>query len=202
MFGPEIDGGTAYRPFGNVSVDGFDLDFETSATNLAPFARRLRKLMDQSEDVDGIHRLLTAAPQCPFPDPFEDQFLSGPDSDGKGSVPMDAVFIQFYNRDCGIQSYSSDASHGNFNFDKWDEWAREISANGNVKLFVGIAASTGAASSGYKSAEDLQPVISYARSFASFGGIMMWDMTQAYANGGYLTAVSSRLKRIHRIANS
>lgn len=39
--------------------------------------------MDQCEGVEGIHRLLTAAPQCPFPDAFDDGFLSGLDSDGE-----------------------------------------------------------------------------------------------------------------------
>lgn len=193
-FGPAEEAGTVHRPFGTASVDGFDLDFESSITNVGPFARRLRTLMDERDAVDGRQRLLTAAPQCPYPDVFDSPFLSGPNGDGRSAVPIDALFVQFYNNYCGLQSFVAGASNENFNFHDWDNWVKQVSANSATKVFLGVPASTRAASTGYKSVDNLQAVISYVKGFGSFGGIVIWEMSQAYANGGYLTAVSSRLK--------
>lgn len=190
-FGPQQSGSTALRPFGSAAVDGFDLDFESTVSNMAPFAQELRDLMDASED--GVHRILTAAPQCPFPDAADDQFLSGPSGNGEGAVPVDAIFVQFYNNYCGLQSYVDASTQDNFNFDAWDQWVNKLSTQNNAKVFLGIPASTSAATSGYKSAEDLTRVIEYAKGYKTFGGVIIWDVTQAYANGGYVTEVKSRL---------
>lgn len=123
------DGTKIYRPFGDASVDGFDFDFESTVSNMAPFAQALRSLMDATEATDGKHRLLTAAPQCPFPDAADDQFLSG-----ALAVKMDAVFVQFYNNYCGVQSFVSGSStQNNFNFEAWDKWAKS-SKNPAVKV--------------------------------------------------------------------
>ncbi|KAK7701592.1 endo-1,3-beta glucanase [Botryosphaeria dothidea] len=193
-FGPEqnnkttSEGTRVYRPFGSASIDGFDFDFESSVSNMAPFAQALRELMDESEAEDGKHRILTAAPQCPYPDASDDQFLSG-----VSAVKMDAIFVQFYNNYCGMQSFiSSSSTQNNFNYDTWDSWARS-SANPAVKVFIGVPASSTAASSGYVSLPDLEPIIDYCRDFATFGGIMMWDASQAYANSGFLPGVKSYL---------
>ncbi|KAB2575825.1 Glycoside hydrolase family 18 protein [Lasiodiplodia theobromae] len=181
---------TILRPFGSAQVDGFDFDFEATVTNMAPFAQRLRDLMDAAEAGDGRHRVLTAAPQCVFPDAADDQFLSGAEA-----VPMDAVLVQFYNNYCGVQAFVPDATtQNNFNFDVWDQWARNASANpGGVKVLVGVPASATAAGSGYLSAADLAPVLDYVKGFESFGGVMMWDVSQAYANDDFLSEVKSEL---------
>ncbi|EKG09297.1 hypothetical protein MPH_13682 [Macrophomina phaseolina MS6] len=190
-FGPQQSGSIALRPFGSAAVDGFDFHFESMVSGMAPFAQKLRNLMDSSED--GVHRLLTAAPQCPFPDAADDQFLSGPSGNGEGAVPVDAIFVQFYNNYCGLQSFVDAATQDNFNFDAWDRWVNTLSASKNTKVFLGVPASTGAAKSGYKSAEDLVRVIDYAKGYKTFGGVMIWDVTLAYANGGYVTEVKSKL---------
>ena len=192
-FGPRQSGSSANRPFGSASVDGFDFDFEASVQNMAPFANQLRSLMNADTSK---HRLLTAAPQCPFPDAADDQMLSG-------GVPFDAVFVQFYNNYCGTQSYVAGAStQNNFNFATWDNWAKTKSANPNVKVLLGVPANTGAAGSGYQTPSNLAPIIKYCKQFSSFGGVMMWDMSQAYANNGFLAAVKSSLtsasKRVMR----
>lgn len=134
-FGPEqnnkttSEGTRVYRPFGSASIDGFDFDFESSVSNMAPFAQALRELMDESEAEDEKHRILTAAPQCPHPDASDDQLLSG-----VSAVKMDAIFVQFYNNYCGMQSFiSSSSTQNNFNYDTWDSWARS-SANPAVKV--------------------------------------------------------------------
>ena len=130
---------------------------------------------------------LTAAPQCPYPDAADDPMLNG-------TVSMDAVFVQFYNNYCGVQSYTPGSStQNNFNFDTWDNWAKTVSLNPNVKVLLGVPAGQTAAGSGYEPASTLDPIIQYCKQFSSFGGVMMWDASQAVANSGFLSAVKSSL---------
>ena len=183
-FGPEQSDSSALRPFGSSSVDGFDFDFETTVSNTVPFANQLRSLMDAETSKPYY---LTAAPQCPYPDAADDPMLNG-------TVSMDAVFVQFYNNYCGVQSYvpGSDTQN-NFNFATWDNWAKTVSLNPNVKVLLGIPAGQTAAGSGYEPPSTLGPIIDYCKQFSSFGGVMMWDASQAVANSGFLPAVKQSL---------
>uniref|UniRef100_A0A093X667 Chitinase 3 n=1 Tax=Talaromyces marneffei PM1 TaxID=1077442 RepID=A0A093X667_TALMA len=126
-----------YRPFLNAVIDGFDLDFENQQMrNLVPFASELRRLFltDPSKTY-----LLTVAPQCPYPDRANNELLIGP-------VHIDAVFVQFYNNYCGVNHFSPLAhEQPDFNFDTWELWAKTISNNSDVKVFMGVLGSKGAA---------------------------------------------------------
>lgn len=178
-----------YRPFGNASVDGIDLDFEATNTNMGAFANRLRELMDAESDKKYY---LTAAPQCPYPDAADKDFLNG-----KNAAYMDAIFVQFYNNPCGLDAFKPNADkQDNFNFKTWDDWAQNDSKNKDIKVLLGVPASKGAAHRGFIPASDLKPVIEYAEGFDSFGGVMMWDVSQAYANEGFLNSVSDDLDSI------
>lgn len=42
--------------------------------------------------------------------------------------------------------------------------------------------------------EGLKPVIEYSKGFSSFGGVMAWDASQAFANKGFLEGVKGALK--------
>lgn len=182
-FGPPSNS-DALRPFGNASIDGFDFDFEANVQNTLPFAQQLRKNMDSSGN--GQH-YLTAAPQCPYPDRADDDILSG-------DVSIDAVWVQFYNNFCGLNSFDPNADKQDiFNFNVWDNWAQNTSYNPNVRVMLGVPASPSAAGSGYEPPSKLTPIIQYAKTFESFGGVMMWDVSQAYANKGFLDAVNSAL---------
>lgn len=175
------------RPFGDASVDGFDFDFESPVQNLVPFARTLRSLMDQDTSKSYY---LTAAPQCPFPDLADQELL-------RSNVPLDAVFVQFYNNFCGLTAFQPNAStQATFNFHTWDSWAagRKAGKNGTTSVFLGVPASTTAAGSGYVDATTLKPIVEYSKKFASFGGIMMWDASQAVANGDFLSAAKGMLE--------
>jgi chitinase len=184
-FGPVQKGSTALRPFGSAVVDGFDLDFEKGVANMVPFANQLRSLMDSATSHGGKRYFLTAAPQCPYPDYANNAMLNG-------AVSFDAIWVQFYNNGCGVQSFVRGSStQKSFNFATWDNWARTVSKNRKVKVFLGVPAGPHAAGSGYLSASSLQPVISYCKKFSSFGGVMMWDASQAYANSGFLSGVSA-----------
>lgn len=104
------------------------------------------------------------------------------------------INIQFYNNYCGSQSYVAGSNtQNNFDFNTWDNWAKTVSLNPNVKLMLGVPAGQTAAGSGYESASQLQAEINYVKTFSSFGGIMMWDASQAYANSGFLSGIASDL---------
>lgn len=181
MFGPVPSGSKVDRPFGSAVVDGFDFDFESTTNNLPAFGAKLRSLMDGA---GGKKFYLTAAPQCVFPDAAVGSALK--------AVAFDFVMIQFYNNWCGVSNFKpgSDTQDA-FNFDVWDKWTKG-SKNPNVKLLLGIPANKGAGG-GYTNGEKLKAVIAYSKKFTSFGGVMMWDMSQLYANEGFLGEVVSDL---------
>ncbi|KAG2006479.1 hypothetical protein GB937_008627 [Aspergillus fischeri] len=166
IFGPVDAGNTAYRPFGDAVIDGFDFDFETSVTNMVPFANQLRRLMDTSA---GRRYYLTVAPQCVFPDVADQEMLNG-------AVAFDAIWVQFYNNYCGVNAFSfGSMQQGAFNFDLWDAWAKSQSKNKQVKVFIGLPGNVAAAGTGYIGAEQLREVVAWSKAFSSFGGIMVWD---------------------------
>lgn len=178
MFGPQQAGNTIRRPFGRAVVDGFDFDFEVTTQNMQPFALELRGLMDATATVGGRPYYLSAAPQCPYPDIADDAMLNG-------GVSFDFVQIQFYNNYCGVSNFvPGAASQPSYNLNTWATWASTGSANPDVKILVGIPANTGAGA-GYTSGNVLQAALAYSQGFASFGGVMMWDMSQLYQNPGF-----------------
>ncbi|KAI6806052.1 NAD(P)-binding protein [Hortaea werneckii] len=180
-FGPKQDESTL-RPFGSAVIDGFDIDFETTMNNAAPFANRLRELMDSDATKQYF---LTAAPQCPYPDIADDEMLSG-------GTYFDAIFIQFYNNYCGVNSFvPGSAEQINFNFETWNNWARTVSANPDVKILLGVPANTGAAGTGYLPVSGLGPIIAYCKQFPSFAGVMMWDVSQATSTTNNIQAQGS-----------
>ncbi|EEB91951.1 hypothetical protein MPER_09612, partial [Moniliophthora perniciosa FA553] len=79
-----------------------------------------------------------------------------------------------------------------FNFGDWDNWARTQAPNRNVKIYIGAPASPTAAGSGYVDANSLINLARQAKSqYSSFGGVMLWDASQAYANGRFDRAVKN-----------
>ncbi|KAI0107767.1 glycoside hydrolase superfamily [Nemania sp. FL0031] len=170
----------ANRPFGSAVVDGFDFDFESTTQNFVPFASQLRSLMDG----DGSKTFyLSAAPQCVYPDAAMNDMLDG-------AIAFDWINIQFYNNFCGVINFSNPNA---WNFNVWDTWAKQTSKNPNVRVFIGVPANTGAGG-GYVDASTLGSIISSTKSdYSSFGGIMMWDMSQLFQNNGFLSSVVSSL---------
>ncbi|KAI0179030.1 glycoside hydrolase family 18 protein [Hypoxylon sp. FL1284] len=181
LFGSDTSADT--RPFGSAVVDGFDFDFESTTQNFVPFASRLRSHMDSDSSKTYY---LSAAPQCVYPDAAMNDMLDG-------AIAFDYIMIQFYNNYCGIQSYTPGSStQNNFNFQTWDTWAKETSKNKDVKVLLGVPANTGGGG-GYQPASALVPIIQYSKQFSSFGGVMMWDMSQLYQNDGFLDTVYGAL---------
>ncbi|KAJ5115564.1 class III chitinase [Penicillium atrosanguineum] len=175
MFGP-LTGVQIDRPFGDAVVDGFDFDFESTVDNLPAFGAKLRSLMDAAVDKKYY---LSAAPQCVFPDAADGTTLD--------SVAFDLVLVQFYNNWCETSNFQVGTSiQTAFNFDV-------AVPTPHVKVFLGIPANTGAAGAGYTSGSQLKAAIAYSKQYSSFGGVMMWDMSQLYANSGFLEQIISDL---------
>ncbi|KAJ7178629.1 glycoside hydrolase [Mycena crocata] len=174
-----LGGSSSTRPFGSAVLDGVDLDIEGGGpTGFVAFVNQLRTHTAAASK----KYYVTAAPQCPFPDANLGAVLN--------AVAFDAVYVQFYNNFCGVQSFPNTNA---WNFADWDRWAKTTSPNPNVKIFIGAPASPTAANAGsYVDAATLGNIALQTRAqFSSFGGIMLWDASQAYANGRYDLAVKN-----------
>ncbi|KAF2745357.1 glycoside hydrolase family 18 protein, partial [Sporormia fimetaria CBS 119925] len=190
MFGPRTEDCEELRPFGDAVVDGFDFDFEATVLNMGVFGMRLRELMDESCEWGGDHEpgkryYLSAAPQCPFPDLYNKDIID--------TVPLDFLNIQFYNNGCGASSFKPGGKQQwNFNLETWDEWARSESKNPDVKVLLGLPAGK-KAGRGYMCPKALGPVVRFSKEFEAFGGVMMWDASQAWENEGFVEGVKGLL---------
>ncbi|KAH8100033.1 glycoside hydrolase [Cristinia sonorae] len=175
-----LGGSSSTRPFGNAVLDGIDLDIEGgSNAHFVAFLNQLRSHMNSASK----KYFITAAPQCPFPDAILGSVIN--------SVAFDAVYVQFYNNFCGLQNFNNPNA---WNFATWDNWAKTTSPNRNVKVYIGVPASSTAAGSGFVPIGTLTSIIQQTRSqFSSFGGVMMWDASQAFANGRFDAAVKAAL---------
>ncbi|KAJ5523339.1 hypothetical protein N7513_012883 [Penicillium frequentans] len=185
-FGPVSTNTSINRPFGDSVVDGFDFDFESTVENMPAFANELRTLF--AEDTSKTY-YLTAAPQCPYPDAADNPMLDG-------AVYFDAIWVQFYNNYCGVNYFTTGSTtQADFNFNSWDTWATTISLNPDVKVFLGIPGGSTAAGTGYESASTIASIVDFIieEGYTSFGGVMMWDVSQVYANDGFLSSIASGL---------
>ncbi|KIJ08759.1 chitinase [Paxillus involutus ATCC 200175] len=150
-----------------------------SQTGYSAFLTALRTLMNGGDK----QYYITAAPQCPYPDAYIGTTLN--------EVEFDAVYVQFYDNYCGLTSFSNP---DDWDYSQWDTWATTVSPNPNVKVYIGAPGSSAAASSGYVNASTMATIIQQTRSsYSSFGGVMLWDASAAYANGRYDMAVKAVL---------
>ncbi|KAF8207553.1 glycoside hydrolase superfamily [Mycena galopus ATCC 62051] len=163
-----LGGSSSTRPFGAAVLDGVDLDIEGGGpTGFAAFVTQLRTHTDVADKTYYV----TAAPQCPFPDAYLGTVIN--------AVGFDAIYVQFYNNYCGVDDYSDPSD---WDFSSWDTWAKTTSPNPDVRIFIGAPASA-SAGAGYVAAATLgQIAISTRAEYSSFGGIMLWDASQAFAN--------------------
>ncbi|TFY83732.1 hypothetical protein EWM64_g277 [Hericium alpestre] len=176
-----LGGSSSTRPFGSAVLDGVDLDVESGgSTGYPAFVSRIRS------HASGASKkyYITAAPQCVYPDSALGATLN--------AAEFDAVYVQFYNNPCGLQNFNGASQ---WDFGLWDNWARTISPNPNVKIYIGAPASSSAAGGGYQDIDTLSSIATQMRkSFPSFGGVMLWDASQAYVNGRYDLAIKNTLQ--------
>ncbi|PSR71375.1 hypothetical protein PHLCEN_2v12751 [Hermanssonia centrifuga] len=176
-----LGGSSSTRPFGGAVLDGVDLDIEGGSTEyFNTFVNELRSHMNGASK----KYFITGAPQCPFPDAYLGSVIN--------AVGFDALYVQFYNNYCGLNNF---ANSNDWNFATWDNWAKTTSPNKNVKIYIGAPASSTAAGSGYVAISSLAGIIQQTKAqYSSFGGVMFWDASQAYANGRFDAAVKSALQ--------
>jgi chitinase len=95
------------RPFGDAVLDGVDLDIEGGgSTGYAALIAALRGFYTGAASNPSARQyLVTAAPQCPFPDAYVGDALS--------RSWFDLVNVQFYNNYCSV------SGGANFNFATW-----------------------------------------------------------------------------------
>lgn len=164
MWNLVLGGQGSVRPFGTAVLDGIDLDIEGgSAMGYAAFVNALRALMDADTSKK---YLITAAPQCVFPDRW-----MGP---GPGTALTDALgafdhlYVQFYNNDCQVANAAR--------FDEtYKQWST-LSATQQPKIWVGLPGATNAAQvSDFVVPEDLPAMIKKVGARATYGGVMVWD---------------------------
>jgi hypothetical protein len=131
------------RPFGDVSVDGFDLDIEAymdpapSADYLsANYDHFVNKLKNDLYPTAAGNYYISGAPQCVIPDARLAHAIS--------SSSFDFIFVQFYNTaQCSVRAgYNGlNASSTAFTFDNWVAWLKANSVNQGVKLYMGMVSS-------------------------------------------------------------
>ncbi|CAA7265567.1 unnamed protein product [Cyclocybe aegerita] len=196
-----LGGSSSTRPFGDAVLDGVDLDIEGgSGAYLPTFVRKIRSLSSGASK----KYYLTAAPQCPFPDAYLGSVIN--------AVGFDAIYVQFITTGVGeLNNYNNQDVSGSvihalnifdsfrfatkaWNFATWDNWAKATSPNKSVKIFLGAPAASTAAGSGYVDANTLSNIAKAMKaSYSSFGGVMLWDASQAYGNGRYDVAIKNAL---------
>jgi chitinase len=149
-----LGGSGSSRPLGDAVLDGVDFDIENG--NSAHYDDLASALKAKGGSV-----MLTAAPQCPYPDASLGPALQ--------TGQFHAVWIQFYNNP-GCSSANGDDTNL---VNAWRTWTSGVTAG---SFYLGLPASTGAAGSGYIEPGDLTgKVIPDISSIGSYGGIMLWS---------------------------
>lgn len=151
------------RPFGDVAVDGFDLDVE-GGDGTEYYADMINKL--RSNFPKNGKYAIAGAPQCPIPDHNLQTAIE--------KSQFDYLFIQFYNNGgCAATDKPN-----------YDEWKKNIAntPSKDAKLFIGVPASPNAANdnpkysaSFYVKPDDLLNLVNKYKDDASFGGVMAWS---------------------------
>jgi chitinase len=101
------------------------------------------------------------------------------------------VYVQFYNNFCELTEFSDP---NDWNFATWANWATTMSPNPDVKVYIGAPAAPLAAGSGYVPPATLATILQETQAeFPSFGGAMLWDISQAVANDRFDESVKAAL---------
>jgi hypothetical protein len=83
-----------------------------------------------------------------------------------------------------------------------DNWAKTVSPNPNVKVYIGAPSDSLAAGLGYVDADTLASYALQTRGqYSSFGGVMLWDASQAYGaslNPSFSTVQAELISSVHR----
>ncbi|KAF0920893.1 hypothetical protein E2562_037566 [Oryza meyeriana var. granulata] len=154
-----LGGSSTSRPFGDAVLDGIDFDIEMGGGD-----HYYELAMALSSRCNGAC-LLTAAPQCRYPDEHLDEAI-------KTGV-FSHVWVQFYNNEQAQCQYSGGDANNLLN--AWARWTGGVPAPTDV--FMGLPAAPSAATNGgYIDADTLlSQVLPTVKGAANYGGVMLWD---------------------------
>ena len=165
-----VNNRTIPRPFGNVILDGVDLDIEGgSPTGYGAFVESLRQFMKNDTKK---HYYISGVPQCPFPDAY-----LGPSPNTALAIAgnmFDFLSIQFYNNYCNYNPTNS-----LYFTQSWNNWVKSLGQK-IPKFYIGLLAQEG--SNGYVHRSDLAGLFNIVGNSPSFGGAMLWDVSWCQNN--------------------
>jgi chitinase len=165
------DGSDIPRPFGSTFVNGWDFDLERNSGNQY-YQYLISKLRSNFASDSSNTYYITAAPQCPIPEPNMQEVVT--------KAQFDYLWVQFYNNpSCSVN-----------NAINYDQWVSNIANTPslNAKIFIGVPASpfgatgTQSGSQYYLAPSDLASLVSQHKGDTAFGGIMMWSASFSDAN--------------------
>ncbi|KAI8617580.1 glycoside hydrolase superfamily [Chytriomyces sp. MP71] len=159
-------GSGADRPFGNVILDGIDWDLEGAGSDFNEIVK-----VNQYLHTNNPGLLVTAAPQCAYPDAYLGPAFVLP------NAGFSFINVQFYNNYCSLA--------GSFNY---DQWVNGISVPYNIPLVIGVPGSSPSApGGGYVPASTvqaaIQKIVANATMQATFYGVMTWDASSTTVSG-------------------
>ncbi|XP_048560964.1 hevamine-A-like [Triticum urartu] len=166
-----LGGKSHSRPFGDAVLDGIDFDIELGSK--AYYDDLARDLKAYSNRKGEKKVLITAAPQCPFPDKRLGEALR--------TGLFDRVHVQFYNNP--VCSYRA----GNVAAFKaaWEDWTKGLPKS---SVCLGLPAEREASNkgSGYVDPDTLvSKVLPIVHRSKNYGGIVLWsryfDMKSGYS---------------------
>ncbi|GLJ21057.1 hypothetical protein SUGI_0384680 [Cryptomeria japonica] len=153
-----LGGKSASRPLGDAVLDGVDFDIEATTAHWDDLAKAVSALSYRG----GKKVLLSAAPQCPFPDAYVGKALQ--------TGLFDYVWIQFYNNP-PCQYANGDASNL---VSSWNKWITSVPKT--TSFFLGLSASSSAAGSGFIPAATLKSkVLPQIKKSSKYAGVMLWS---------------------------
>ncbi|KAM0931692.1 hypothetical protein ACQ4PT_000157 [Festuca glaucescens] len=165
------------RPLGDAVLDGIDFDLEAPSRYYDDLARNLTSLYASANSEKKY--LLTAAPQCLFPDAS----LGG----ALGTGLFDHVWVQFYNNPpCQFAPGDASALRS-----AWQQWTAALPS---ATVYLGLPASLEAAGSGYVDADTLvSQVLPLVEGAANYGGVMLWSRSYD-KDSGFSVKLQSNLR--------
>uniref|UniRef100_A0A0E0C6C3 chitinase n=1 Tax=Oryza meridionalis TaxID=40149 RepID=A0A0E0C6C3_9ORYZ len=164
-----LGGSSDSRPLGDAVLDGIDFDIEQG--DGAHYDELATAIASRCNSAGGC--LLTAAPQCPYPDAHLDAAI-------KTGV-FSHVWVQFYNNPRAHCQYADgDASALQAS---WARWTSAVPAPADV--FLGLPAAPDAANGGYIDSDTLlsQVLPAVKGAAANYGGVMLWDRFRDRSSG-------------------
>jgi chitinase len=174
-------GDNSPRPFGDVFVNGFDIDVEKSDGNTY-YQYMINELRSYFERDTANQYYITGAPQCPLPEANMETMIE--------HAQFDYLWVQFYNNeqncDAAVYVYGPKYEGATFNYDAWIDYVKGTPSE-NAKFLVGIpASSTAAHSVSYIQPPDLPKLIDYVKNKPQFSGIMFWEASESdkYSKNG------------------